>query len=212
MAVLHPIKVVIDNWPEDKVEEIQTSVHPKKPELGKRTVYFSKEVYIDASDFMENPDADFFRLSPGKEVRLRNAYVIKCKDAKKDASGKIVELHCDYDAATLGGKPTSDGRKVKGVIHWVSAAKCVDAEVRIYGRLFNVPDPENVPEGKDFKINLNPESLKVIKNAKLEWSLKDASVANRYQFERVGYFCVDSKDSKPDALVFNMTVELPSSH
>ncbi|MEZ0390770.1 MAG: glutamine--tRNA ligase/YqeY domain fusion protein [Pseudobdellovibrionaceae bacterium] len=212
MAVLDPIKVVIENWPADRVDEIQSSIHPKKAELGKRTLYFSKEVFIDASDFKENPDPDFFRLSPGKEVRLRNAYVIKCKEVIKDSSGKITELRCDYDAATLGGKPTSDGRKVKGVIHWVSAAKCIDAEVRIYGRLFKVPDPDNVPEGKDFKFNLNPDSLKVNRQAKLEWSLKDASLEHRYQFERVGYFCLDSKDSKPGALVFNMTVDLPTGH
>lgn len=212
MAVLNPIKVVIENWEQGKVEEIQSSNHPKKPEMGKRTLYFTKEVYIDASDFMENPSADFFRLAPGKEVRLRNAYVIKCKEVIKDESGKITELRCDYDPVTLGGKPTSDGRKVKGVIHWVSTSKCVDAEVRVYGRLFSVPDPENVPEGKDFKVNLNPESLKINKNAKLEWSLKDATLEKRYQFERVGYFCLDSKDSKPDSLVFNMTVDLATGH
>lgn len=212
MAVLKPIKVVIENWPEGREEEIQASIHPKKPELGKRSIYISREVYIDASDFMENPDADFFRLSPGKEVRLRNAYVIKCNKVIKDSNGQITELRCEYDPATLGGKPTSDGRKVKGVIHWVSATKSVDAEVRIYGRLFKVPDPENVEPGKDFKSNLNPDSLRVIKNAKLEWGLKDATLDKRYQFERVGYFCLDSRDSKPNALVFNMTVELPSAH
>jgi glutaminyl-tRNA synthetase len=212
MAVLNPIKVVIENLPAGHEEEIRTSVHPKKSEMGERKIYFTKEVYIDAADFMENPTADFFRLAPGKEVRLRNAYVIKCKEVIKDASGKVTELRCDYDVATLGGKPTSDGRKVKGVIHWVSTAKCVEAEVRLYGRLFKVPDPENVPEGQDFKVNLNPESLKVIPKAKLEWGLRDASLNHRYQFERVGYFCLDSRDSKPDALVFNMTVELLSGH
>jgi len=212
MAVLNPIKVVIDNWEEGKVEEIQSANHPKKAEMGKRTLYFTKEVYIDAADFMENPSADFFRLAPGKEVRLRNAYVIKCKEVIKDANGNIKELRCDYDSATLGGKPTSDGRKVKGVIHWVSTSKCVEAEVRIYGRLFNTPDPENAPEGKDFKANLNPQSLKVIKNAKLEWSLKDATPEQRYQFERVGYFCADSRDSRPEALVFNMAVDLATGH
>lgn len=212
MAVLNPIKVVIENLPDGHIEEIQTSVHPKKPELGKRTIYFSKEVYIDAADFMENPSSDFFRLAPGKEVRLRNAYVIKCKEVIKDDKGQIRELRCEYDPVTLGGKAPADGRKIKGVVHWVSASKCVEAEVRLYGRLFKVADPENVPEGKDFKSNLNPDSLKIIKNAKLEWGLKDASLQNRYQFERVGYFCLDSRDSKPNSLVFNMTVELPSSH
>jgi glutaminyl-tRNA synthetase len=212
MAVLNPIKVVIENWPADKVEEIQTSSHPKRAELGKRTLYMTREVYIDAADFMENPTADFFRLAPGKEVRLRNAYVIKCKEVIKDAQGHIQELRCDYDSATLGGKPTSDGRKVKGVIHWVSTIKCVEAEIRVYGRLFKVADPENVPSGQDFKVNLNPDSLRVLRKAKLEWSLQDAKLENRYQFERVGYFCLDSKDSKPGNLVFNMTVDLPSGH
>lgn len=211
MAVLDPIKVVIENLPADHSEEIHASIHPKNAELGKRPLYFTKEVYIDASDFMENPSADFFRLSPGKEVRLRNAYVIKCKDVVKDAAGKITELRCEYDVATLGGKPTSDGRKVKGVIHWVSASKCIEAEVRIYGRLFSVAAPEDTPEGVDFKSNLNPDSLKVISKAKLEWSLGNASAEYRYQFERVGYFCVDSKDSRAGAPVFNMVVELASS-
>jgi glutaminyl-tRNA synthetase len=212
MAILNPIKVVIENLPEGHEEEIQTSTHPKNAELGKRSIFFTKEVYIDAADFMENPDSDFFRLAPGKEVRLRNAYVIKCKEVIKDARGAIKELRCDYDVATLGGKPTSDGRKVKGVVHWVSASKCIEAEVRIYGRLFAVPNPEDVPEGKDWKSNLNPDSLKVIKNAKLEWSLQSARPELRYQFERVGYFCVDARDSKPGALVFNLTVDLPSGH
>ncbi|MGE9746315.1 glutamine--tRNA ligase/YqeY domain fusion protein [Bdellovibrio bacteriovorus] len=212
MAVLDPIKVVIENLPDGHKELIETSVHPKNTELGNRSLPFTKEVYIDAADFMENPPDDYFRLSPGKEVRLRNAYVIKCKDVIKDASGKVTELRCEYDPVTLGGKPTADGRKVKGIVHWVSATDCVDAEVRVYGRLFKVADPENVPDGQDFKVNLNPDSLKVIKNAKLEKGLKDAKLENRYQFERVGYFCLDSKDSKPGALVFNRVVELPSSH
>ncbi len=208
MAVLNPLKVVIENWPDDHEEEILASIHPKKPELGKRTLYFTKEVYIDASDFMENPSADFFRLAPGREVRLRNAYVIKCKEIIKDDKGQIRELRCEYDKATLGGKPTHDGRKVKGVIHWVSASKYISAEVRVYNRLFKVSDPENAPEGQSFKDNLNPESLKIISDAKLEWSLKEAQLENRYQFERVGYFCLDERDSKPNSLVFNMTVSL----
>ncbi len=212
MAVLNPIKVVIENVPQEHCEEVQTAIHPKKPELGKRTLYFTREIFIDVADFMENPTADFFRLSVGKEVRLRNAYVIKCKEIIKDASGAIKELRCDYDSATLGGKPTSDGRKIKGIVHWVSASRCLNAEVRIYGRLFNVPDPENVAEGKDFKSNLNPESFRVIKNAKIETSLQNATLKERYQFERVGYFCLDSKDSRPNALVFNMTVDLPTGH
>lgn len=212
MAVLDPIKVVIENLPADYKEELESSVHPKKAELGKRKFFFTKEVYIDASDFKENPEADFFRLAPGKEVRLRNAYVIKCNHVVKDSSGKVTELHCTYLPETKGGKPTSDGRKIKGIIHWVSATECVNAEVRVYGRLFAVANPEDVPEGKDFKSNLNPDSLKIVKNAKLEIGLKNATLENRYQFERVGYFCLDSKDSKPDALVFNMTVSLPTGH
>ena len=157
MAVLNPIKVVIENLPAGHEEEIRTSVHPKKPEMGERKIYFTKEVYIDAADFMENPTADFFRLAPGKEVRLRNAYVIKCKEVIKDASGKVTELRCDYDVATLGGKPTSDGRKVKGVIHWVSTTKCVDAEVRLYGRLFKVPETEKVGAGEVLKMNMKTD-------------------------------------------------------
>ncbi|MCB9073577.1 MAG: glutamine--tRNA ligase/YqeY domain fusion protein [Bdellovibrionaceae bacterium] len=210
MAVLEPIKIVIENYPDGNEEEILAPIHPKKPELGERKIYFSKEVYIDASDFMENPTADFFRLAPGREVRLRNAYVIKCKEMIKDASGKITELRCEYDKATLGGKPTSDGRKVKAVVHWVSVQKSIPAEIRIYGRLFAVADPENVADGKTFKDNLNPESLKIIPNARLEFSLQEATPELRYQFERVGYFCLDSKDSKSKSLVFNRIVELAS--
>jgi glutaminyl-tRNA synthetase len=212
MAVLEPIKVIIENMPAGHEEVIKASVHPKKPELGQRTLYFTKEIYIDANDFMENPTADFFRLGPGREVRLRNAYVIKCKDVVKDANGNIKELRCEYDPVTLGGKPPADGRKIKGIVHWVSATKSFDAEVRIYGRLFKVADPENVAEGEDFRINLNPDSLRVIKNAKLEPSLKNADLKTRYQFERVGYFCLDHKDTKPDAPVFNLTVNLLSGH
>jgi glutaminyl-tRNA synthetase len=212
MAVLNPIKLVIENWPAGRIDEIQSSVHPKKPELGKRTLYFSRELFIEASDFMENPTADFYRLAPGQEVRLRNAYVVKCQKVIKDSEGRIQEIRCEYDPVTLGGKPTADGRKVKGVIHWVSAEKSLPAEVRIYGRLFKVPDPENGPEGQDFKANLNSDSLQVISKAWVEWGLGDARLETRYQFERLGYFCLDSKDSRPGSLVFNRVVELPSSH
>lgn len=208
MAVLRPIKVIIENYDESQSEEMHPPVHPKNESLGKRTIHFGREIYIDQNDFMENPSSDFFRLSVGKEVRLRNAYVISCHQAIKDSNGVITELRCHYDPVTLGGKPPADGRKIKGIIHWVSAKKCVNAEIRNYGRLFSVPDPENVPEGKDFKSHLNANSLEVIKNAKLEMGLKDASLENRYQFERVGYFCLDSKDSKPESLVFNLIVEL----
>lgn len=208
LAVLHPLKVTIANWPEGERKLIEPAVHPKKPELGKRQLYFTKEIYIDQADFMENPTEDFFRLGPGKEVRLKNAYVVKCKDVKKDASGKVTELICDYDEITLGGKPPADGRKVKGIIHWVSATESIEAEIRLYGRLFAVADPENVPEGTDWKSNLNKNSLTVIKNARLEPGLAQATLEKRYQFERVGYFCLDSKESKPEALVFNMAVDI----
>ncbi|MFP5520693.1 MAG: glutamine--tRNA ligase/YqeY domain fusion protein [Bdellovibrionia bacterium] len=208
MAVLEPIKVTITNLPDGHREVLQSAVHPKMAELGQRQIPFTKEIYIDSSDFMENPTEDFFRLGPDREVRLRNAYVIKCHEVIKDSSGRVVELKCEYDPITLGGKAPADGRKVKGIIHWVSATENVEAEVRVYERLFAVPDPEVVPEGKDFKSNLNPHSLKVISNAKLEVSLKSVSLENRYQFERVGYFCLDSKDSQPGKLVFNRVVEL----
>lgn len=212
MAVLRPIKVVISNLPEGHKEELETSAHPKKVELGKRKFFFTKEIYIEETDFKENPDSDFFRLSPGKEVRLRNAYVIRCDEVKKDSSGKITELVCTYLPETKAGKPTADGRKIKGIVHWVSATECVNAEVRLYGRLFSVADPENTPDGKDFKQNLNPNSLTVISNAKLEPGMAHANHENRYQFERVGYFCLDNKDSKPNQLVFNMTVDLATGH
>lgn len=208
MAVLDPVKVTITNYPDGKKEELHASVHPKKEELGKRKFYFTKEVYIDRNDFMENPPDDYFRLAPGKQVRLRNAYVITCKEVIKDSAGRVIELKCEYDPVTLGGKPTTEGKKIKGIIHWVSSSECIDAEVRLYGRLFKVANPEEVPEGKDFKANLNPDSLKVIKNAKLEPGMKDANLETRYQFERTGYFCLDAKDSKPGQLVFNMIVDL----
>lgn len=208
MVVLNPIKVTITNFPTDKVEELELSNHPKNESFGKRKAYFSNEVFIDRSDFMENPDADFFRLAPGKEVRLRNAYVIKCNEVVKDASGQVTELKCTYDVVTLHGKPTAEGKKIKGIIHWVCAKHSIDAEIRLYGRLFSVPDPENAPQGKDFKSNLNPNSLQIVRTAKLESSLKNADVFKKYQFERTGYFCLDSQDSMPGALVFNRIVEL----
>jgi glutaminyl-tRNA synthetase len=208
MAVLDPIKVVITNYSEAESQKLETSVHPKKPELGHRQFFFTREIYIERDDFMENPTADFFRLSPGGEVRLRNAYVIKCKEVIKDNGGKITELRCEYDPVTLGGKAPADGRKIKGIIHWVSAKHNVKAEVRLYSRLFSVENPDVAPEGKDFKSNLNPNSLKVIKEAYLEPSLGEAKLEDRYQFERVGYFALDSVDSKPGALVFNRVVDL----
>lgn len=208
MVVMDPIKVVINNYPEDKSEELHANVHPKNEALGKRQFYFTKEVFIERSDFMENPPDDYFRLAPGKQVRLRNAYVITCKEVIKDTAGKVIELRCEYDPVTLGGKPTAEGKKPKGIIHWVSAKHYIEAEIRMYGRLFSVANPDDVPEGKDFKSNLNPNSLTVIKTAKLEPSLAAASPEYRYQFERTGYFCLDSKDSAPGKLVFNKTVDL----
>lgn len=208
MAVLRPIKVTIANWPAEQRKVIEVPKHPKKAELGNRTITFSREIYIEASDFMENPDSDFFRLAPGKEVRLRNAYVISCQQVIKDSQGNVTELICNYDPVTFSGKPPADGRKVKGIIHWVSAEDCVEAEVRLYGRLFSVVDPEITADGQDFKSNLNKNSLTVIQNAKLERGLAQAQFDKRYQFERVGYFCLDAVDSKPEKLIFNMTVDL----
>ncbi|MBL7669562.1 MAG: glutamine--tRNA ligase/YqeY domain fusion protein [Bdellovibrionaceae bacterium] len=212
MAVIRPIKVIITNLAEGTKEELTPAVHPKKPELGKRQIYFTKELYIDESDFSENMDPNFFRLKPGGEVRLRNAYVIRCQEVIKDPSGAVRELHCVYDPVTLGGKAPADGHKVKGIIHWVSASECINAEVRLYGRLFGVRDPEVVPEGQDFKSNLNKDSLVVLKNAKIEKSLKVEDLSARYQFERVGYFCQDAKDSNPSNLVFNMVVDLKTAY
>jgi glutaminyl-tRNA synthetase len=208
MAVLDPLLITITNWEKGKVQNIETSRHPKKPELGKRIMPFTRQLWIERNDFMENPTSDFYRLSPGGQVRLRNAYVLTCKEIIKDSSGNITELRCEYDSASFGGKPTLEGKKPKGIIHWVSAEDYYECEVRIYKRLFKVADPENVPEGESFLTNLNPDSLKIIPQAKLEKSLKDAQLQERYQFERLGYFCLDSKDSKNDRLVFNMTVSL----
>ncbi len=208
MAVLRPLKVLIQNVPENHCEELLAPLHPKKPELGHRKIFFTKTLYIESSDFMENPDSDFFRLRPGGEVRLRNAYVIRCEEVLKDSEGKVTELLCTYDPGTLGGKAPADGRKVKGIIHWVSAEENISAEVRLYKRLFMVPDPEGVPEGGDFTANLNPKSVEIVPKAKLEKNLINASAEDRYQFERLGYFALDPKDSKPEKPIFNMIVEL----
>ncbi len=212
MAVLNPIKIIIQNWPEADKQEIETSIHPKKADLGKRKIYFTKEIYIEENDFKENPEADFFRLSPGKEVRLRNAYVIKCDEINKDLTGKIILLKCTYLPETFGGKPTADGRKIKGIVHWVSATESMSAEIRMYGRLFSVADPENVAEGEDFKKNLNQNSLQVLKNARLEKNMINADKKLRYQFERVGYFCLDEVDSSSENLVFNKIVDLATGN
>ncbi|NLF75975.1 MAG: glutamine--tRNA ligase/YqeY domain fusion protein [Chloroflexi bacterium] len=206
MAVLNPLKVVIENYPEDQVEEIDAVNNPEDASMGTRKVPFSRVLFIERDDFMEDPPKKFFRLAPGREVRLRYAYFITCSDVVKDAAGNIVELHCTYDPATRGGD-APDGRKPKATLHWVSAAHALEVEVRLYDNLFAVPDPENVPEGQDFTANLNPNSLEVITAAKIEPLVAGAAPGSRYQFERQGYFCVDA-DSSADRLVFNRTVGL----
>jgi glutaminyl-tRNA synthetase len=208
MAVLNPLKVVITNYPEGEVELMDGINNPEKPEAGSRKVPFSKELYIERDDFMENPSKKYFRLSPGAEVRLRYGYFITCNEVIKHKDGEIIELHCTYDPATKGGN-SPDGRKVKGTIHWVSASQALEAEIRLYDRLFTVENPDDVPEGVDFKSNLNPDSLVKIKGF-VEPYLASAKPLDHYQFERVGYFCVDS-DSVPGKLVFNRTVALKDS-
>lgn len=207
MAVLDPVKVVIDNYPEDSEDLLDAINNPEDPSAGTRKVPFSRELYIERNDFMEDPPRKFFRLAPGKEVRLRYAYFITCTDIVKDSTGRITEIHCIYDPATRGGD-APDGRKVKGTLHWVSAAHAFETEVRLYDHLFANPDPSDIPEGGHWKDNLNPESLKVIPNAKLEPGLKEAAGGERFQFERLGYFCVDTVDSAPGKPVFNRTVTL----
>ncbi|KUG24223.1 glutaminyl-trna synthetase [hydrocarbon metagenome] len=208
MCVLHPLRVVIDNYPENQMEQFECANHPQKPEMGTRKVPFSKVLYIEHDDFMENPQKKYHRLGPGREVRLRNAYVIKFESmVKDDRTGKIVELHCSYDPATLNGPP-ADGRKVPGVIHWVSAEHCVPTEVRLYDRLFTI---ENPGSEEAFVNYLNPNSLEVITNCYAEQNLKSATPGKQFQFERLGYFCVDEKDSVPGKLVFNRVVQLRDS-
>jgi glutaminyl-tRNA synthetase len=206
MAVLKPLKVVIDNYPEGQAEELDAINNPEDAAAGTRKVPFSRVLYIEQDDFREDPPKGYFRLSPGKEVRLRYGYFITATGVVKNQQGEVVEVHATYDPATRGGN-APDGRKVKSTIHWVSAAHAVNAEVRLYDNLFSNPDPSDVPEGQDFTANLNPNSLEVVKQARLEPSLKDAVAGARYQFERLGYFCGDL-DSKPGALVFNRTVAL----
>ncbi|MBN2410773.1 glutamine--tRNA ligase/YqeY domain fusion protein [candidate division KSB1 bacterium] len=206
MGVLRPLKVIIDNYPDDLVEEMEAVNNPEDESMGARKVPFSKVIYIEETDFMENPPKKFFRLSPGQEVRLRYAYYITCTDVIKDASGKVIELHCTYDPESKGGG-TPDGRRVKGTIHWVSAVHAIRAEVRLYEHLLTVPDPSDEEEDKHFLEYLNPESLEVIENALLEPSLANVKEGQRFQFERHGYFYVDpdSTEGKP---VFNRTVTL----
>jgi len=206
MAVLRPLRVVIDNYPDDHVEEMDAVNNPEDASMGTRRVPFSKILYIEQDDFREDPPKQYFRLTPGREVRLRYGYFITCNEVVKDASGNVVELHCTYDPATRGGN-APDGRKVKSTIHWVSAAHALDAEVRLYDNLFTKENPSEVEEGQDFTANLNPNSLEVLTGGKVEPSLRDAAHGARYQFERLGYFSADP-DSSPEKLVFNRTIGL----
>jgi glutaminyl-tRNA synthetase len=202
------LKVVIENYPEGQVEEMDAVNNPEDPAAGTRKVPFSRVVYIERDDFMEEPPKKFFRLAPGREVRLRYAYFITCTGVVRDEeTGEIVELRCTYDPQTRGGN-APDGRKVKSTMHWVSARHALDAEVRLYGHLFNRPDPETVEEGGDFADNITPDSLEVVAGVKLEPSLASAKPGDRYQFERLGYFCLDTKGSSQGRPVFNRTVTL----
>lgn len=205
MAVLDPLKLVITNWPAGHVEMVDAQNNPEDPAAGTRQVPFAGELWIEREDFQENPPKDFFRLGPGREVRLRSGYFVTCTGVDKDAAGNVTAVHCTYDPATKGGN-APDGRKVKGTIHWVSARRALEVEVRLYDRLFQVPEPD---AGGDFKAHLNPHSLEVIR-AKVEPSLAEATPASRFQFERVGYFALDA-DSKPGGLVFNRTITLKDS-
>jgi glutaminyl-tRNA synthetase len=208
MGVLHPLKVVIDNYPDGQSEELDAINNPEDPAAGSRKVPFSKVLYIEQEDFMEVPVKKFFRLAPGREVRLRYAYFIRCTGVTKDpATGAVTELHCTYDPATRGGD-SPDKRKVDATLHWTSAAHALEAEVRLYDHLFTKPDPDDVEEGKDWRSNINPKSLEVLRGCLVEPSLASAKPGARVQFERLGYFCVDSKDSRPEALVFNRTTTL----
>jgi len=206
MTVLRPLKVVIDNYPENQVEEIELVNNPEDPAAGTRKVPFSRALYIEQDDFRETPPKQYFRLSPGREVRLRGGYFITCTSVVKDGKGEVVEVHCTYDPATRGGN-APDGRKVKATIHWVSASHAAGAEVRLYDNLFTKENPNEIEEGQDFTANLNPHSLQVLTGCKLEPSLANAAAGSRYQFERLGYFCVDP-DSSPGKPVFNRTVAL----
>jgi len=209
MAVLRPLKLIIDNYPDGQSEELDAVNNPEDESAGTRKVPFGKVLYIEQDDFRETPPPKYFRLFPGNEVRLRYAYFVKCTHVEKDASGNVTAVHCTYDPATRGGD-APDKRKVKSTIHWVSAEHALDGEVRLYDHLFNTPDPEDVPEGQDWKQNLNPNSLEVVTGAKVEPSLAAAPLESRYQFERTGYFCVDP-DTTKQKLVFNRTVTLKDS-
>jgi glutaminyl-tRNA synthetase len=206
MAVLRPLKVVIENYPEGQSEMMDAVNNPEDANAGMRKVPFSRVLYIEQDDFREDPPKQYYRLSPGREVRLRYAYFVTCTGVVKNDRGEVIEVHCTYDPASRGGN-SPDGRKVKSTIHWVSAAHALDAEVRLYENLFTTEDPNKTEDGQEFTANLNPHSLEVVSDAKLEPSLQGAPVEARYQFERLGYFCVDA-DSAPEKLVFNRTVAL----
>ena len=207
MAVLRPLKVVITNYPEGKTEELDAVNNPEDPKMGTRKIPFSRVLYVEREDFMEDPPKKFYRLSPRGEVRLRYAYFITCREVIKDEKGEITELRCTYDPATRGGN-APDGRKVKATLHWVSAQHSVESEARLYETLFTKRDPNETEEGRDYKVNLNPESLEVIKACKIEPALKNAKPGERFQFERMGYFCVDTDDSAKRRPVFNRIVTL----
>ena len=214
MGVLKPLRVVIENYPEDQLggqsEELDAPYHPNDPGMGSRKIPFSKVIYIEHDDFMEEPPKKFFRLGPGREVRLRYAYFITCNEFIKDENGEVIELRCTYDPLTKGGN-APDGRKVKGTIHWVSEEHALEAEVRLYDRLFNDPEPDSNKHNKDWKEFLNPDSMEILNNAKLEPGLATATAGDQFQFERLGYFNVDAKESKPDMPVFNRTITLRDS-
>ena len=207
MGVLNTLKVIIDNYPEDQIEYLDAVNNPEDESMGKRKLPFSKIIFIDKDDFRENPPKKFYRLAPGQEVRLRYAYIIKCESFSEDPkTGEISELHCTYDPETKSGTGKSN-KKVKGTIHWVSAEQAIDAEVRLYDRLFSSEDPTGDRE-KDFKEFINPDSLKILKKCKVEPSVKSFTTDERFQLERIGYFCLDKFDSKEDALVLNRIVSL----
>jgi len=210
MCVTRPLRVVIDNYPEDQTEYLDAVNNPEDPDMGTRKVPFSRILYIERDDFRENPPGKFFRLAPGREVRLRYAYLVTCVSVVKDkVTGEIIELHCTCDMASRGGNPP-DGRKVKGTIHWVSVAHALETEIRIYDRLFTVENPGDIMNNADFQDALNPNSLETL-TSYIEPSVSGATPESRYQFERLGYFCVDSKDSSTERMVFNRTVSLRDS-
>jgi glutaminyl-tRNA synthetase len=207
MAVLNPVKVIITNYPEGKSEEVELIYNPEDENSVSRMVPFGREIYIERDDFMEDPPKKFFRMGPGREVRLKGAYIVKCEDFKKDENGNVTEIYCTYDPETKSGSGVT--RKVKGTLHWVSTEHAIDAEVRVYDRLFSDEDPDGHKD-KDFKEFLNPDSLKALKNCKLEPALKTAKPGDKFQFQRLGYFCVDP-DTTDNRLVFNRTVPLRDS-